>query len=57
MSKELYIGGLPYSVSDGQLIEMFSSNGTVKSARVIKGRITRQSRGLRLCRYERTGRG
>ncbi len=45
MSKELYIGGLPYSVSDGQLKEMFSSNGTVKSARVIKGRFTCQSRG------------
>jgi len=45
MSKELYIGGLPYSVSDGQLKEMFSSHGTVESARVIKGRFTRQSRG------------
>ncbi len=45
MSKELYIGGLPYSVSDGQLKEMFSSHGTIESARVIKGRFTRQSRG------------
>jgi RNA recognition motif-containing protein len=45
MSKELYIGGLPYSVSDGQLKEIFSSHGTVESTRVIKGRFTRQSRG------------
>lgn len=45
MSKELYIGGLPYSVSDRQLKEMCSSHGTVKSAQVIKGRFTRQSRG------------
>ncbi len=45
MSKELYIGGLPYSVSDGKLKEMFSSHGAVESARVIKGRFTRQSRG------------
>jgi len=45
MSKELYIGGLPYSVSDGQLKEMLSSHGTIESARIIKGRFTRQSRG------------
>ena len=45
MSKELYIGGLPYSVSEGQLKEIFSSHGTVESTRVIKGRFTRQSRG------------
>ena len=45
MSKELYIGGLPYSVSDGQLKEIFSIHGIVESTRVIKGRFTRQSRG------------
>jgi len=45
MTKELYIGGLPYSVSDGQLKKIFSIHGTVESTRVIKGRFTRQSRG------------
>ncbi len=42
---ELYVSALPYSVSEGQLQEIFSAHGTVESARVIKGRFTRQSRG------------
>ncbi len=43
---ELYVSALPYSVSGGQLQEMFSAHGTVESASVIKGRFTRQSRGF-----------
>ena len=42
---ELYVSALPYSVSEGQLEKLFSPHGTVKSARVVKGRFTRQSRG------------
>ncbi len=42
---ELYVSALPYSVSEGQLQEIFSAHGTVESASVIKGRFTRQSRG------------
>ncbi|NIO06982.1 MAG: universal stress protein [Deltaproteobacteria bacterium] len=45
MSKELYVGGLPYNVSDGNLKEMFARYGAVESGKVIKGRFTRQSRG------------
>lgn len=45
MKTELYIGGLPHSVTDAELNKLFSSYGTVVSARVIKGRFTRQSRG------------
>ena len=45
MKTELYIGGLPHSVSDGELKGLFSSHGAVVSGRVIKGRFTRQSRG------------
>ncbi len=45
MRTELYIGGLPHSVSDGQLKELVSTHGTVESAQVIKGRFTQQSRG------------
>ncbi|MFQ5902930.1 MAG: RNA recognition motif domain-containing protein, partial [Candidatus Binatia bacterium] len=43
---ELYVSALPYSVSEGQLQEIFSAHGTVESAWVIKGRFTRQSRGF-----------
>ena len=45
-SNNLYVGGLPYSVSDGQLSELFSAHGTVESARVITDRMTGRSRGF-----------
>jgi RNA recognition motif-containing protein len=43
---KLYVGGLPYSVSDGQLSELFSVHGTVDSARVITDRMTGRSKGF-----------
>ena len=46
MSNKLYVGGLPYSVTDGQLQEVFSVHGTVESARVISDKFTGQSRGF-----------
>ena len=45
-SKKLYVGGLPYSVSDIQLEELFAAHGTVESARVITDRMTGRSRGF-----------
>lgn len=45
-SNKLYVGGLPHSVSDGQLSELFSPHGTVESARVITDRMTGRSRGF-----------
>ena len=46
MSQKLYVGGLPYSVTDGQLEEIFAEHGTVESARVIADKFTAQSRGF-----------
>ena len=46
MSKKLYVGGLPYSVDDARLEELFSAHGTVESARVITDRMTGRSRGF-----------
>ena len=46
MSQKLYVGGLPYSVTDGQLEEIFTEHGTVESARVIADKFTGQSRGF-----------
>ncbi|MEE9550733.1 MAG: RNA-binding protein, partial [Candidatus Binatia bacterium] len=40
MRTELYVGALPYSVSEAQLQEIFLAHGTVESSRVIKGRFT-----------------
>jgi len=46
MNKKLYVGGLPYSVTDEQLSELFESHGTVESAKVITERYTDRSRGF-----------
>ena len=45
-SSKLYVGGLPYSTTDHQLEEVFSTHGTVESARVISDKFTGKSRGF-----------
>ena len=46
MGSKLYVGGLPYSVNDGRLQEIFSAHGGVESAKVISDKFTGQSRGF-----------
>lgn len=46
MGTKLYVGGLPYSVTEGRLQEIFSAHGTVESANVIADKFTGQSRGF-----------
>jgi len=46
MNNKLYVGGLPYSVTDGQLEEIFQAHGSVASAKVIADKFTGQSRGF-----------
>jgi cold-inducible RNA-binding protein len=46
MSTKLYVGGLPYSVTEQQLNELFAKQGTVSSAKVITDKFTGQSRGF-----------
>ena len=46
MNTNLYVGGLPYSVTDESLEQLFSEYGTVESARVITDRETGRSRGF-----------
>ena len=46
MSTKLYVGGLPYSVTEQQLNELFAKQGTVSSAKVIMDKFTGQSRGF-----------
>jgi len=45
-NNKLYVGGLPYAVTDDRLQEIFSPHGTVESARVITDRMTGRSRGF-----------
>jgi len=46
MGKKLYVGNLPYKVSDGDLMKMFEPHGSVQSAQVIMDRDTGRSKGF-----------
>ncbi len=46
MATKLYVGGLPYSVTESQLEDLFSQHGEVRSAKVITDKFTGRSRGF-----------
>ncbi len=46
MTKKLYVGNLPYSITDEDLHQMFSEVGAVESAKVIRNRDTGRSKGF-----------
>ena len=46
MSKNIYVGNLPFSTKDDDLSDLFKPFGTVTSARVIRDRYTERSRGF-----------
>jgi len=46
MGKKMFVGGLPYEVTESQLSAMFSACGQVVSAKVIKDRDTGLSKGF-----------
>ena len=46
MGAKIYVGGLPYAVTDQQLSDLFAPHGSVQSARVITDKYSGQSRGF-----------
>ena len=46
MSKNIYVGNLPFSTTDDELNDLFSPFGTISSARVIRDKFTDRSRGF-----------
>jgi len=46
VSTKLFVGSLPFSVSDQKLKETFEKHGSVLSAKVITDRDTNRSRGF-----------
>ena len=46
MAKRLYVGGLPYSITNDRLAEAFAQAGKVESASVITDRATGRSKGF-----------
>jgi cold-inducible RNA-binding protein len=46
MGKKIYVGNLPYTVTDAALADVFATHGTVESAQVIMERDTGRSKGF-----------
>jgi RNA recognition motif-containing protein len=46
MAKELFVGNLTYSVTEGTLRQMFEPHGTVQSAQIITDGDTGRSKGF-----------
>jgi|SRR5947209_1312414 RNA recognition motif-containing protein len=46
MSTKLYVGNISFNTSNQDLIDLFSSSGTVTSANIIEDRETGRSRGF-----------
>jgi RNA recognition motif-containing protein len=46
MAKKLYVGNLPYSMTDEDLKELFAQSGAVESAVVITDKMSRRSKGF-----------
>ena len=46
MGKKLYVGNLPFSITDEALAEAFAQCGTVESAKVIMDRDSGRSKGF-----------
>ena len=46
MSKKLYVGNLPFSVTESELRSLFQSHGAVESVNVIMDRETGRPRGF-----------
>ena len=53
MSKKIYVGGLPYSITSSQLEEIFSKFGNVISCDVIIDRASGQSKGFGFVEMEK----
>lgn len=49
---KLFVGGLPFSVTDEELAQTFGQHGTVASAVVIKDRDTGRSKGFGFVEFE-----
>ena len=52
MGKKLYIGNLPYTITESELRELFERHGTVSSVNVITDRETGRARGFAFVEFE-----
>lgn len=55
MNKTLYVGNLPFSVTEEQLHELFMQHGQVQAVRMINDRETGRYRGFSFVEMEASG--
>ena len=55
MAKRIYVGGLPYSATEGDLENLFSPSGQVKDVSIITDRYTGQAKGFGFVEMENDG--
>ena len=48
---KIYVGGLPYTTTEEELAQIFSTYGDVTSSKIIIDRETNRSRGFGFVRY------
>lgn len=53
MNSKLYVGNLPYSITDQELSDLFSQFGTVVSATIITDRGSGRSKGFGFVEFEK----
>ena len=46
MAKNLFIGNLPFGMTDDNMLQIFSAYGQVTSANIVKDKMTGRSRGF-----------
>ncbi len=46
MAKNLFIGNLPFGMTDDNMLQIFSAFGQVTSANIVKDKMTGRSRGF-----------
>ena len=54
MTSKLYVGNLPFEVTEDELQELFEAHGAVMSAKVITDRDTGRPRGFAFVEMEQT---
>ena len=52
MAKKLFVGNLPFAMTDAQLGEIFSAYGTVTSANVVVDKFSKRSKGFGFVEFE-----
>jgi len=52
MAKKLFVGNLPFSMTDANLGEIFSAYGTITSANIVIDKFSKRSKGFGFVEFE-----